>query len=322
MINLKLSRDGLSAAARRLSDHLAERRQAELKHTHALDALAAGLGYRNRQEMSAAARSGDGGTDAPQTGTAPAKSRITVHVIDIGHRHGTDILVGASRDEVMGQLADYVDENWSEIDDLLPEGTPDSEEMDRDRAIETYFAATEDESWEISTRTLEVTLPGASAGPVRDAGSAVPPLKQALDAGIAGITGPWREQDRVRAMEQGYALEEIDGGRIVIVALAAPEIGDVRHDSDAEADLHVRTLAGRGDATALKALRLAQGFGLDRQQETGTPVELYSCDNCSFHAPWAAMRPVRDIHQRCEPGGAYTDRECPHCGALAFPDER
>ncbi|MCS3660074.1 putative RNA-binding Zn-ribbon protein involved in translation (DUF1610 family) [Salinibacter ruber] len=45
----------------------------------------------------------------------------------------------------------------------------------------------------------------------------------------------------------------------------------------------------------------------------------YECDSCG-HESWRAFLPAaKDLRQRIAPGGTYTDRECPECGALMYP---
>ena len=49
----------------------------------------------------------------------------------------------------------------------------------------------------------------------------------------------------------------------------------------------------------------------------------YRCDNCGHTAAEGKFLPARDLNQRLDPGGKYTDKECPKsdCGALAYPVE-
>ena len=46
---------------------------------------------------------------------------------------------------------------------------------------------------------------------------------------------------------------------------------------------------------------------------------LYRCDNCGHIGGEGELPEARDLLQRLEPGGVFTDRECPHCGSLCFP---
>lgn len=47
----------------------------------------------------------------------------------------------------------------------------------------------------------------------------------------------------------------------------------------------------------------------------------YKCDNCHYQAGSCFFDYAKDLHLRLTPGEKYTDRECPKCGALAFPVE-
>ena len=46
---------------------------------------------------------------------------------------------------------------------------------------------------------------------------------------------------------------------------------------------------------------------------------LYRCDNCRAIYERSACEEAIDLFERLEPGCTYTDRECPECGALAYP---
>ena len=46
---------------------------------------------------------------------------------------------------------------------------------------------------------------------------------------------------------------------------------------------------------------------------------LYVCDNCGFTAEPEELPDAKDLWQRLTPGGIYTNKECPECGALCFP---
>lgn len=48
---------------------------------------------------------------------------------------------------------------------------------------------------------------------------------------------------------------------------------------------------------------------------------IYVCDSCGCVGLRSGFKDVEDIRQRFEPGDTYTDAECPHCAALAFPKE-
>ena len=45
----------------------------------------------------------------------------------------------------------------------------------------------------------------------------------------------------------------------------------------------------------------------------------YECDDCGFTSNEDEFPEARKLSMRLTPGGAYTDRECPDCEALAFP---
>lgn len=45
----------------------------------------------------------------------------------------------------------------------------------------------------------------------------------------------------------------------------------------------------------------------------------YACANCDFTADEDSFKPAKHLSQRIDPGGIYTDIECPKCGALAYP---
>lgn len=52
---------------------------------------------------------------------------------------------------------------------------------------------------------------------------------------------------------------------------------------------------------------------------TDDSSDLYECDNCEHKGQGVELPDARDLFQRLEPGGIYTNKECPHCGALCFP---
>lgn len=55
---------------------------------------------------------------------------------------------------------------------------------------------------------------------------------------------------------------------------------------------------------------------------TVTPIVapgIYKCQNCSHTAHMRDFPPAKDIFRRIEVGDMYSDKECPKCGALAFP---
>lgn len=45
----------------------------------------------------------------------------------------------------------------------------------------------------------------------------------------------------------------------------------------------------------------------------------YRCQNCHHVAERDTLPDAQDLHQRIDPGEPWTDKECPHCGALAHP---
>lgn len=45
----------------------------------------------------------------------------------------------------------------------------------------------------------------------------------------------------------------------------------------------------------------------------------YECDNCHHRGDRENFRPAEKVDARIDPGGTYTDKECPRCGALAYP---
>lgn len=47
--------------------------------------------------------------------------------------------------------------------------------------------------------------------------------------------------------------------------------------------------------------------------------DLYKCDDCGRIEPLDATYQAVRLHERLDPGGIYTDRECSECGALSYP---
>lgn len=45
----------------------------------------------------------------------------------------------------------------------------------------------------------------------------------------------------------------------------------------------------------------------------------YACANCDWRGDENEAKDARDLYVRMEAGDTYTDKECPECGALAFP---
>jgi len=48
-------------------------------------------------------------------------------------------------------------------------------------------------------------------------------------------------------------------------------------------------------------------------------AEIFRCDNCGHEAPYGSLPPAKDLEARIDPGGIYTNVECPECGALCYP---
>jgi rubredoxin len=48
---------------------------------------------------------------------------------------------------------------------------------------------------------------------------------------------------------------------------------------------------------------------------------MYECQNCGLELRRNQCSEARDISQRIDPGEIYTDKECPSCGALMFPQD-
>ena len=74
---------------------------------------------------------------------------MEVHVLIFEHRDGRDITVHASRQRAVAVLGRIVRDGWAEArecDGFLPASPPDSDA----EAIESYFAAQEEESYEIA----------------------------------------------------------------------------------------------------------------------------------------------------------------------------
>ena len=55
------------------------------------------------------------------------------------------------------------------------------------------------------------------------------------------------------------------------------------------------------------------------ETERSRPSVTVKCDNCEWQGPYGDAVPARDIAERIDLGGPYTDVECPDCGALAYP---
>lgn len=59
----------------------------------------------------------------------------------------------------------------------------------------------------------------------------------------------------------------------------------------------------------------------DEPEDEKELVDPYVCDNCSYMATAKELPDAKDLWQRLTPGGIYTDKECPECGALCFPSK-
>lgn len=87
-------------------------------------------------------------TDTP---TIPAVT-IRVYVLEIEHRHGTNVYVYTTDDACRAQLRDWVDEYWHEVEDLLG----DKPETIDDEVVESYFGAYDDERYSIERDSLDL----------------------------------------------------------------------------------------------------------------------------------------------------------------------
>lgn len=45
----------------------------------------------------------------------------------------------------------------------------------------------------------------------------------------------------------------------------------------------------------------------------------YQCDDCKRIYSKEDCDPIEHLSQRIDPGGVYTDKQCPSCGALCYP---
>lgn len=162
MKTINVTKPAVTEMARRLSDYLAETRNITLKHSQAMDAVSRMLGWRSRQAMS---------SDLKEANRRPAsEQRTTVHSLAIFHRHGHDITVHGSEEDLRNTLAAYVRDWWDELVEnarscnLMAEAglvlagkdvdNPRFEDFNRDEAIRIYFEASsivsimDDEWWE------------------------------------------------------------------------------------------------------------------------------------------------------------------------------
>jgi predicted RNA-binding Zn-ribbon protein involved in translation (DUF1610 family) len=50
-------------------------------------------------------------------------------------------------------------------------------------------------------------------------------------------------------------------------------------------------------------------------------IDRYECINCGHRAHRDRMKDAADLTCRLLPGETFTDKECPKCGSLAYPEE-
>ena len=93
----------------------------------------------------------------------------------------------------------------------------------------------------------------------------------------------------------------------------------VLHDSDCMWDN--RGLTPVGEAHYRRVRRVADDIEAQNPtwMITQPMLQLYVCDNCGCTEERENLPNAKDLHQRLVPGGIYTDKECPACGALCFP---
>ena len=67
--------------------------------------------------------------------------KVVIHVLEIHHRHGTDIMLGWTKKQVTDSLYAYIKQWWSEwdFDMKLPRS--------KKRAIDAYFDGEHHEEW-------------------------------------------------------------------------------------------------------------------------------------------------------------------------------
>lgn len=80
------------------------------------------------------------------------KHTHTVWYCRVSHRHGHNVYLGASEDEVMADLQDYVDENRGDFFNWLGQ-----EDDDRALGIKDYFEVNEEEFWEVGSEDVTFT---------------------------------------------------------------------------------------------------------------------------------------------------------------------
>lgn len=58
----------------------------------------------------------------------------------------------------------------------------------------------------------------------------------------------------------------------------------------------------------------------DASRAAFATFELHRCDNCGkLHSDETIILPIKDLHQRVEPGGVMPSGECADCGCLCYP---
>lgn len=149
MKTITLTKPVITDMARRLSSFMRDKQHVEMKHSHALDAVSAILGWRSRQAMSAELASNS------SADTEEKDNRLTVFILYISHRHGHDISAHASEEDARETLAGFVSDWWDEIQYLMKEPVAFSD-LQRDAAIDLYFDLREDEYFELTQESLKL----------------------------------------------------------------------------------------------------------------------------------------------------------------------
>lgn len=145
MKSVTLTKPAVTEMARRLATFLHDKHHVDIRHSNALDAIAAIFGWRNRQAMSVEI--------ADKSGNAvdTKEDRRTLFVLCIEHRHGNDISVHTSEEEARDDLAGFVGDWWYEIDEPV-----DTSDMERDAAIDFYFEHQPGETYSISRHEIDL----------------------------------------------------------------------------------------------------------------------------------------------------------------------
>jgi hypothetical protein len=122
-------------------------------------------------------------------------SRIWVAAVD--HRHGTNLLVAASEDDMLAQLADYCRGSWHEIFDWVwgstePRGTEPPPDMPDREVVTTYFQAQAErgDEWHVGE-----DFPWPDDDPVRVAARKVIEAWNLVRSGVGDVGGAIRELD-------------------------------------------------------------------------------------------------------------------------------